>query len=79
MCGIAKGGLSSMAYPEVCVNQNSFWNYGAPPGEKQGSKMLLLTIGKICIIGKWRNCEAGVIGWKELPNRDKELELSLGL
>jgi hypothetical protein len=79
MYDTAKGGLNSMPYPEVCVNQNSFWNYGAPPSEKQGSKMLLLTIGRICIIGKWRNCEAGVIGWKELPNRDKKLELSLGL
>ena len=64
--------------PEVNVEQGKYWNYGPPPVIKEGSKMLLLTEGKIAILGSWRNC-VGAIAWYPLPDRDKEKEIELGL
>lgn len=42
----------------------------APPG---GAKVLLLTLGGICIIGQWGTAY-DCIGWAPLPKRDKEKE-----
>lgn len=44
-----------------------------PPG---GAKVLLLTIGGICIVGQW-NTSHGAIGWAPLPKRDKAKEASI--
>jgi hypothetical protein len=40
-----------------------------PPG---GAKVLLLTIGGVCVVGSWdaRYC----VAWAPLPKRDKEKE-----
>lgn len=45
-----------------------------PPGS---AKVLLLTVGGVCIVGQWRlvDVEAGyIIGWAPLPKRDREKE-----
>jgi hypothetical protein len=44
-----------------------------PPG---GAKVLLLTIGGVCILGPWDDSGA-FLGWAPLPKRDKAKEASL--
>lgn len=45
-----------------------------PPG---GAKVLLLTVGGICVTGNW--CPDGrFLGWAPLPTRDKIKEATLG-
>lgn len=43
-----------------------------------GTKVCLLTTGKVCILGYWSD-SAGYIAWAPLPGRDKEKERGLGL
>lgn len=64
--------------PLVNPNEEITFIYGEPPVELQQSKMLMLTKGKIAILGSWHNC-VGVIGWYPLPNRDKQKEEELGI
>lgn len=64
--------------PVVSENKEVTWIYGSPPVMLQQSKMLMLTKGKIAILGSWHNC-VGVIAWFPLPNRDKEEEQRRGL
>jgi hypothetical protein len=52
------------------------WRYGPPPDAS--AKVLLLTTGRIVIVGKWGD-GLGVIAWHPLPKRDKKLEEELGL
>jgi hypothetical protein len=42
-----------------------------PPG---GAKVLLLTLGGVCVIGCWSEQS---VGWAPLPKRDKEKERRL--
>lgn len=44
-----------------------------PPG---GAKVLLLTIGGVCVIGPWAS-DGRYLGWAPLPKRDKEKEAVL--
>lgn len=39
----------------------------------KGADVLLLTVGHICIRGKWTN-DGSVIGWAPFPKRDKDKE-----
>jgi len=64
--------------PEVNVEQGMYWHYDVPPHHMQGSKMMLLTTGKIAILGTWRNC-IGVIAWYPLPDRNKNEEQKRGI
>ena len=64
--------------PDVSVEQGNFYNYYPPPIELRSKKMILLTKGKTGIFGAWSTTK-GVIGWHALPDRDKILELKLGL
>jgi hypothetical protein len=41
-----------------------------PPG---GADVHLLTIGGICVRGRWKD-DAGLIAWAPLPKRDKAKE-----
>jgi hypothetical protein len=41
-----------------------------PPG---GAKVLLLTLGKVCVSGPW-NDSGAFVGWAPLPNRNKAKE-----
>lgn len=43
-----------------------------PPG---GAKVLLLTIGGVCIVGTW--CPRSCVAWAPLPKRDKKKEAAL--
>lgn len=52
------------------------WKYEPPPDRQ--AKVLLLTKGKVAIIGRWGS-GLGVIAWQGLPSRDKELERKMGL
>ncbi len=58
---------------EPVLSKEITYIYGTPPVGLQQSKMLMLTEGKIAVLGTWRNC-VGVIAWYPLPNRDKEEE-----
>ena len=40
-----------------------------PPG---GAKVLLLTVGGICVIGQW--APQGFLAWAPLPKRDRSKE-----
>lgn len=44
-----------------------------PPG---GAKVLLLTIGGVCVVGAWQD-NGFFIGWHPLPKRDKQKEATL--
>lgn len=44
-----------------------------PPG---GAKVLLLTIGGVCVTGPWSN-DGRYLGWAPLPLRDKDKEARL--
>lgn len=44
-----------------------------PPG---GADVLLLTIGGVCIRGKWKD-DGNVIGWAPMPKRNHERERQL--
>lgn len=44
-----------------------------PPG---GAKVLLLTIGGVCVTGQWQN-NGHFLGWAPMPKRDKEKEACL--
>ena len=44
-----------------------------PPG---GSKVLLLTIGGICVSGQWKD-DGSFLAWAPLPKRDKTKEAML--
>lgn len=44
-----------------------------PPG---GSKVLLLTIGGVCVTGTWQN-NGHFLGWAPMPKRDKTKEQQL--
>lgn len=55
-----------------------YWRHSLPC--RTDSKMLLLTVGEVAVIGQWY----GTVGehflaWCPLPKRDKALEVSLGL
>ena len=43
------------------------------PPQDRGAKLLLLTAGMTCIVGIWGD-GAGLIGWSELPKRNKQIE-----
>lgn len=66
-----------MSNPDTIVEVGNYWIYDKPP-ENASKKMLLLTAGKICILGPWHGT-VGVIAWHPVPDRNKKLELSLGL
>ena len=66
-----------MSNPDAVVTNSDYWIYDRPP-VNQSKKMLLLTRGKIAILGDWANHRNGCIAWHGLPDRDKELELKLG-
>lgn len=44
-----------------------------PPG---GAKVLLLTVGGVCVTGCWSS-DGAYLGWAPLPKRDKEKEMTL--
>jgi hypothetical protein len=67
-----------MSNPDASVETGNFWIYDRPP-ENASKKMLLLTRGKIAILGDWANHKHGCIAWHGLPDRDKKLELKLGV
>lgn len=52
------------------------FNYEPPPNTS--AKLLLLTDGMICIVGRWGDGDS-VIAWAELPERDKQIEKEKGL
>lgn len=55
-----------------------FWRYTVP--RTTDSKMMLLTIGGVAVIGNWRGTVGEhFIAWCPLPKRDKQLEVVLGL
>lgn len=60
---------------DVITSDEIHWIYGPPPDPS--AKTLLLTEGKIAILGQWRNC-VGVIAYFPLPKRNKEEEKKLG-
>lgn len=67
-----------MSNPDTNVTKNDYWIYDRPP-ENQSKKMLLLTRGKIAILGDWANHKHGCVAWKGLPDRNKKLERELGI
>lgn len=44
-----------------------------PPG---GAKVLLLTVGGICVTGQWKD-DGAFIGWAPMPKRDRRKEACL--
>lgn len=69
-------GVSDKGYvtsPE-CVFRYPMAGDDRPPG---GAKVLLLTIGGVCVTGSWQDSGA-FTGWAPLPKRDKEKEKSIG-
>lgn len=54
----------------------TYYRYYPPPDT--GSKVLLLTSGKVAIVGPWGS-GLGVVAWAPLPKRNKEEELKLGI
>lgn len=59
---------------EPITKLDLFWNYGPPPDVS--AKVILLTTGRVAMIGKWGD-GTGVIGWHPLPKRDKKKEEEL--
>lgn len=54
------------------------WRYGVP--DERSAKMLLLTIGKVTVVGNWTGAYGeAFIAWCPLPQRDKALEHHFGL
>lgn len=54
------------------------WRYSVPP--RTDSKMLLLNLGGVAIIGSWYGAVGEhFLAWCPLPKRDKGLEVSIGL
>lgn len=55
-----------------------YWRYSVP--RTTDSKMLLLNLGGVAVIGNWRG-QLGehFLAWCPLPKRDKTLEALLGL
>lgn len=51
------------------------FNYPGAGDEKPagGAKVLLLTIGGICVVGQWSD-SGSYLGWAPLPKRDREKE-----
>ena len=56
---------------EPITGVETHWRYYKPPNTE--SKVLLLTTGKVAIVGPWKS-GIGVIGWCPLPKRNKERE-----
>lgn len=50
--------------------------YSPPPNVNK--KVILLTTGKVAIIGPWKD-GVGVIAWHPLPKRDKQFEKDKGI
>ena len=67
-----------MSNPDASVETGNYWIYDRPPANAS-KKMLLLTQGKIAILGDWNGHKHGVIAWHGLPDRDKQLEAKLGV
>ena len=67
-----------MSNPDTNVTKNDYWIYDRPP-ENASKKMLLLTRGKIAILGDWNGHKHGCVAWKGLPDRNKKLERELGI
>lgn len=57
---------------EPITTPENIFIYDRPP-PNVNKKVILLTTGKIAIIGPWGTGH-GVIGWYPLPKRDKQFE-----
>ena len=62
---------------DAITSNEAKWRYEPPAHIDRASKMLLLTSGKVAIVGPWQDGN-GVIAWCPLPRRDKEAEDKLG-
>lgn len=61
---------------ESITTGDCIFHYTPPPDVNK--KVILLTTGRVAMVGKWGD-GTGVIGWWPLPKRDKKLELELGI
>lgn len=68
-----------MTNPEYIAGGVQFYYPGAgdeaPP---LSAKVLLLTVGGVCIVGQWNN-SGFFIGWHPLPKRNREKEKQLNV
>ena len=68
--------MSTKIDHEKVTSNETYWRYGPPPNNE--AKMLLLTVGRVAIVGRWGD-GSSVIAWCPLPRRDKQKEVELGL
>jgi hypothetical protein len=53
-----------------------FWRYEVP--ENRSAKMLLLTIGGICVLGQWQGrLGEQFMAWSPMPKRNRDAERRL--
>ena len=58
----------------VAVGGGQEWNFETPPAELRGSKMQLLTIGRIAVYGVWKGGFGEYfVGWAPIPPIPKDL------
>lgn len=63
--------------PITAPNNEIYWRYERP---QHGGKCLLLTIGRVAIVGNWSgDYGQHFVAWSPLPQRDKNQEISLGV
>jgi hypothetical protein len=51
-----------------------FYPAAGDPAPTGGAKVLLLTIGGICVLGAWSSTAKDLLGWAPLPKRNREKE-----
>lgn len=61
---------------EVKTSDDLHWKYYAPKAPDNRKKMLLLTEGRVAILGRWAGTP-GVIAHFPLPKRNKSREAEL--
>ena len=67
----------AMINPITAPNGGIYWRYERP---QHSGKCLLLTIGRVAIIGNWSgDYGQHFVAWSPLPQRDKNQEISLGV
>lgn len=53
-----------------------YWRYEVP--SDRGAKMLLLTVGGICVSGRWYGALGeNFLAWSPMPKRNRDAERSL--
>lgn len=53
-----------------------YWRYEMP--EDRGAKVLLLTIGGICVLGRWYGALGQYfLAWSPMPKRNRDVERRL--